>query len=161
MPAQLIVAVVVEALDRGVLDGAVHALDLAVGPRMIDLCEPVLDAVLSASHVEHVSHVSRGRPVCVARRIAELDAVVGKHCVDFVSHHLDQGDEEGGCIDAVCLLDQLDEGELGRSVDGNEEVKLAFGRLHLGGFRTSGWNDRRDHEADIADVNGALLDCAD
>jgi len=29
--AQLVVRVVVEALDRGILDGAVHPLDLAVG----------------------------------------------------------------------------------------------------------------------------------
>jgi hypothetical protein len=34
--------------------------------------------------------------------------------------------------DADCLLDQLDEGELGRVVNGHEEIELAFGRLHLG-----------------------------
>jgi hypothetical protein len=39
--------VVVEDLDRGVLDGAVHALGLAVGPRVIGLGEPVLDAVIA------------------------------------------------------------------------------------------------------------------
>jgi hypothetical protein len=35
--AQLILAFVVEALDRGVLDGAVHPLDRAVGPVLVNL----------------------------------------------------------------------------------------------------------------------------
>ncbi len=54
MPSQLVVIVVVIALDRGVFDGAVHALDLTVGPRMIDLGETMFDAVLLASHPEHM-----------------------------------------------------------------------------------------------------------
>ena len=132
MPAELIVAVVVEALDGGIFDGAVHALHLSVRPRMVDLGEPVLDAVLVASHVEHVGHVSRCRPVGVARRKAELDAVVGEHGVDLIRHRLDQSDEEGGRGDAGCLLNQLNEGELGGAVDCDEEVELAFGGLHLG-----------------------------
>jgi hypothetical protein len=49
-----------EALDGCVLDGAVHALDLPVGPRLVDLGEAVLDVVLPASHVEHVGHVASG-----------------------------------------------------------------------------------------------------
>ena len=75
MAAQLVVAVVVETLDGGVLDGAVHPFDLSVRPRMIDLGEPVLDAVLTASHIEHMRHVLRGRPVGVTEWIAELDSV--------------------------------------------------------------------------------------
>lgn len=35
--SQLNVAIMVEVLDGGVLDGAAHALDLAVGPRMFGL----------------------------------------------------------------------------------------------------------------------------
>lgn len=45
MLLQLAVAVVVEASDSSVLDGSVHPLDLAVGPRVVDLGEAVLDAV--------------------------------------------------------------------------------------------------------------------
>jgi hypothetical protein len=33
----------VEALDGSVLDRAVHALDLVVGPRMLWLGQPVID----------------------------------------------------------------------------------------------------------------------
>lgn len=46
------VAFVVEALDRGILDGAVHALDLSVGPRMPRLGEPVLDVDLGEGELE-------------------------------------------------------------------------------------------------------------
>ena len=55
---ELLMAVVVVALDGGLLDGAVHAFDLTVGPGMFDFGEPVLDAVLAAAHVEHVGHVA-------------------------------------------------------------------------------------------------------
>ena len=46
--AQLGVAVVVVALDGGVLDRAVHAFDLSIGPRMVRLGQPVLDLVRRA-----------------------------------------------------------------------------------------------------------------
>ena len=36
--AQLVVALVVVALDRGVLQGPVHSLDLTSGPGMIGFC---------------------------------------------------------------------------------------------------------------------------
>lgn len=38
----------------GLLDGAVHPLDLTIGPRMLHLGQPVLDAVLAADAVEDV-----------------------------------------------------------------------------------------------------------
>src|SRR5579862_9112123 len=41
--AELVVGVVVEPPDGGVLDGAVHAFDLAIGPRMLWLGQPVID----------------------------------------------------------------------------------------------------------------------
>lgn len=54
VPTQLFVTVVMEMLDGCVLDGSVHALDLSVGPRMIDLGEPVLDTVLVTDPIEDV-----------------------------------------------------------------------------------------------------------
>lgn len=65
---ELIVAVVVESLDGRVLDGAIHSLDVAVGPRMVDAGEAVLDAMLGAAQVEHVREISRGGAIGVARR---------------------------------------------------------------------------------------------
>ena len=57
---ELLVAVVVVALDGGFLDRAVHPLDLAIGPGMLDLGQAVLDAVFPAAHVEHVGDVLSG-----------------------------------------------------------------------------------------------------
>ena len=48
MFAELLVAVVVVALDGGFLDGAVDAFDLAVGPGVIGPGEAVRDALLGA-----------------------------------------------------------------------------------------------------------------
>ena len=80
----------------------------------------MLDAVFGTAHVEHVGHEARRWPVRVARREAELDAVVGEHGVDAVGHGGDKSLEEGGCRDACCALDELDEGELRNAIDGNE-----------------------------------------
>jgi hypothetical protein len=46
MLVELIVALVVKAPDGGILDGAVHALDLAVGPRVPWLGQAVFDIEL-------------------------------------------------------------------------------------------------------------------
>ena len=77
--------------------------NLIRGPGMVDLGEAVLDAVLPAAHREHVGDEAGGWPVGVARREAELDAVVGQYRVNPVGDGGDQGDEEGGGRDAVAL----------------------------------------------------------
>ena len=68
----------------------------------------------------------------MARRQAELDAVVGQYRVDFVRDGFDERDEEGRSSDAIGFLDKLNEGELRRAVDGDEEVELSLGSLHFG-----------------------------
>ena len=95
MGFELPMLVVMEAFDGGVLDGAVHPLHLAVGPRVLHLGEAMLDPVLPAPHVEHVRHVPSCRTIGVARGKGELDAIDGKHGVDLVGHGVDQGREEG------------------------------------------------------------------
>ncbi len=47
-------------------------------------------------------------------------------------HGRDQGFEEAAGRHHVGGLHELNEGELGRSVDGNEEVEFAFRSAHLG-----------------------------
>ena len=54
MGLQAFQIVVVEDLDRGVLGRAVHPLGLAIGPGVIGLGQPVLDAVGDANAVEDV-----------------------------------------------------------------------------------------------------------
>ena len=76
----MIVGVV--ALDRGFLDCAVHALDLAVGPRVVRLGKPVVDLVCAADHVEPA--FLRVDRVAIAWLLGELDSVSGQDRVKFV-----------------------------------------------------------------------------
>src|SRR6187200_1180212 len=52
---ELRMAAVVVALNGGLFDGPVHPLDLTVGPRVIGLGQPMLDAIAAAGSVEGVS----------------------------------------------------------------------------------------------------------
>lgn len=137
--AQLIVAVVVEAFDGGFLDGAVHPLDLAVGPGMVWLGEPVFDVIRLADHVE--AHLARPGGVSIAGLFGELDAIVAAPRRPSVRSR------SCGCGRA-----RLSAGVRGTprpsacqpcrpagsprtwqvAVDTNEQVELAFGGLHFG-----------------------------
>lgn len=52
MPAEFVVALVVEALDGRLLDSAVHALDLAIRPRMPRLGQPMFDVEFCTGELE-------------------------------------------------------------------------------------------------------------
>jgi hypothetical protein len=122
---ELLVAVV--ASDGGLLDGTVHPFDLSVGPGMLHLGRAMLAAVLSTGAPEDVLH---GRAVLLA--VFELDAVVGEDRVDLVGNCRDEMAQEFGCDHLGGPLVQFDIGELGRPMDGHEEIELAFRGLHLG-----------------------------
>lgn len=92
---ELIASIVIVALDDRFLDRAVHALDLAIGPGMLDLGQPMFDAISLVSRVEHMRHVSCRRTVDIAWREGELDPIVGEHRVDLVGDGRDQSFEEG------------------------------------------------------------------
>ena len=124
---QLGMAVVVVALYRCFLDRPVHPLDLAIGPWMLDLGQPVFDLMLVADTVEDVME-----GVFVVRHVGELDAIVGQHGVDGIRHSCDQVPQELGSDHFTCLAMEFDEGELAGAVDGYEQPQLALGGLHLG-----------------------------
>jgi hypothetical protein len=63
---------VVEGANGGVFDGSDHSFSLAVGPWMIGLGEPVLDAVLGASPSEDMSDEAIPGPLVM---LDELNAV--------------------------------------------------------------------------------------
>ena len=52
--SQLVVGLVEVAFDGRVLDGSVHSFDLAIGPRMLGFCQPMIDVVLGAGVFEGV-----------------------------------------------------------------------------------------------------------
>ncbi len=132
MRFELVMGVVEVALDGGLLDGSVHALDLPVGPGMVGLCKPMFDSMKAAEPIEGVAAEACGWPLPVLRQIGELDAVVGDHGVDAIRNCFNERFEEGCGSSDICFFDELDHSELRGPVDGHEQVKLAFGGSHLG-----------------------------
>jgi hypothetical protein len=128
---ELVVGVVKVALHRSVLDGSVHALDLPVGPGMVGFGKPVLDSVDMADAVEGVAAKTCGWALTVLRQVGELDSVVGEYGVDTIWNGFDERLEERGGSLHICSFDEFDHSELRGSVDGHEQVELAFGRSHL------------------------------
>ena len=129
---ELVVGVVEVPLDGGVFDGSVHAFDLSVGPWVVGLGKPVFDSMKVANTVEGMSSEACGYPLAVLRQIGELDPVVGEHGVDAIWNCFNERFEERDCGLHICFFDEFDHCELRRSVDGHEQVKLAFGSPHLG-----------------------------
>jgi hypothetical protein len=59
MASEFIVCLIVEALDGCLFEGAVHALDLAIGPRMFGLGQSVLDTVAGLTLINDLKkHIS-------------------------------------------------------------------------------------------------------
>ncbi|MEO1912055.1 MAG: hypothetical protein ABGX10_16705 [Paracoccus sp. (in: a-proteobacteria)] len=126
MGAELIAVVVVEAFHGRVPDRSVHPLDLAIRPRMLYLCEFVLNCMLAA---HAVSDMFEG--TCNAGLVCKLDAAGVQHRVQTLRNSSSQIMQELGGGHLACPLNQLGHGELARSVNANEDVKLAFSGLHL------------------------------
>ncbi len=120
MLAQLVVGFVVIGPEGALLDGSVHALDLAVGPRMARLGEAMVDVVLGAGEFKGVGVEKAPRrefgfdfvgSETVARGFGEMRAVVGEHGVDFVRDGFDEAAEE---------------------IAGDEQLELALFGAHFG-----------------------------
>lgn len=135
MLPELVMIVVVVALDGRFLDGAVHPFDLPVGPRMTRLSEPMIDIVLRAGEREGVAaepFAGRDREFDLfdrgARilRISEVDAVVGEHSVHLVRDSGDEVPEEVGRDPCGGLFMQFNENELRGPVDRDQQVEPAF-----------------------------------
>jgi hypothetical protein len=129
---QLIVGVVVVALNRGLFDGAVHALDLTVRPGMIGFREAVVDAVQKTEPVKRMAAKAGRGSLAILRQIGELDAIVREHGMDSIGDSRDQRLEESRRRLHVGTFDQLHESELRSAVDGHKEIELAFGGAYLG-----------------------------
>jgi hypothetical protein len=78
MGVALVARVVVIALNGRFLGGSVHSFDLAVGPGMVWLREPVFDSVGAAHAVEGMAAEASGGALTVLRQVRELDAIVGE-----------------------------------------------------------------------------------
>ena len=141
MLIELLMCVVVIALDGCFLDRAVHSLDLTIGPRMLGFGQPVLDTELRAGVFEAVcpdrfafgqGFNDQGYSRSSGARCGEVGTVVGQDDVDLVWNRCDEMAQEitGGA--PFCLTMKFDVGELAGAIDRHEQVELAFGGLHLG-----------------------------
>ena len=75
MASEVVVAVVMIALDGCVLDRPVHAFDLPVGPWMVRLGQPVINAVLAADLIEAKNPVARRPAIPITGQVGKLDTV--------------------------------------------------------------------------------------
>jgi hypothetical protein len=141
MSSQLIVGFIEVTFDGRVLDGSVHPFDLAVGPGVLGLGQPMIDIVEGAGVFEgmrveelpigdHLFDLSR-RP-CFASGVGEVGPVVGEDGMDPVGDGLDQVAQEVCGRLARHLFVQLDEGELRGPVDGDDEMELSLSGSSLG-----------------------------
>lgn len=124
---KLAVSLVVIAFDGCFLDRAIHSLDLTIRPRMLDLGQSMLDAVLPACAAEDML-----KGIAIPRTICELDAVVCQYRVETVGNGLDEVLQKPGGLQLSCLWVQFSEGKLAGAVDRHEQIQLPLGCLHFG-----------------------------
>ena len=73
--SQLVVAVIVVALNRSLFDGAVHPLHLPISPGMIRFSEPVIDAVQKTDPVKGMAAKAGCWSLSILGQVSKLDAV--------------------------------------------------------------------------------------
>ena len=123
---------IVERFDGCFLDGPVHAFGLTIDPRVVWLGEPMLDAVLIANAVEDVAcEIPPAGSIAVLRQVGKGHSIVGQHGMNGIRERLDGAAEELGAIHLAGVIAELDIGELGRPIDGQEHVELALGQAKL------------------------------
>ena len=141
MLRELVVVVMVKASDGRCLDGAVHAFELAAGPRVLWFCCAVLDAERRSVIIEGVRPdrfalgEGVGNQMCgrsARARCGQIGPIIGQHDADLVRHGFSQTSEEIAGGSAQSFAVKLGEGEFSRPIGGHEEIEPAFRRQHLG-----------------------------
>ena len=135
MSPELIMADVMEPLDGRLLDRAVHAFNLAIGPGMFRLGQAMFNVILRASQIKGVAsekflflkHVSDfGYAPSLALGIGEMGTVIGQDSMDFIGNSLNGLAEKIGGNAARCFLMQLGKSNLAGAVNRNQQVKLSL-----------------------------------
>ena len=133
MFSQLIMAVIVVAFYGGILDRAVHSLDLAIGPWMVGFGQSMFNPIRLADHIE--AHLSGIDGIAVSGLLCELDAP--RHClsdqwrsngsirpngVDFVGHNFQHILQKLPSSASIRRFGEFGDGELAGAVNGNEPI---------------------------------------
>ncbi len=124
MGAQLFVAFVMVAFHRRVLDGAVHAFNLAIGPWMVRFGQTMFNPIRLTDHVK--AHRPRIGSVPVSRLLRKLDTVIGQDRVEFLRHGLKEVFKELPSRLAISFFDQLRHRKFAGPVDGHKEIELTL-----------------------------------
>lgn len=121
MTPKLVMGLVVEALNRGFLDGPVHPFDLAIGPRVSRFGQAMIDVILGAGKFKGMSpegFAAFHRPLYVGRcraliaRCREVCAVVGENGTHLVRNRLEKCSQKIGGNARRGFLMQFSKGEL-------------------------------------------------
>jgi hypothetical protein len=124
---EVLMGLIVIFFDGGFFEGAVHALDSAVGPGMIGFGEAVRDAV-------RLTHTRKDmlEGIVIPLAVGELNAVIRQDRVDFIGHGVDEVAQELRRDGLDGLRVQLGIGKLAGAVDGDEQLEFAFFGPHFG-----------------------------
>lgn len=98
MCLQLVVGLVVIALQRSIFDGSIHSFHLAVSPWMTNLGQAVFDAVGVADTVK-----GNGPIVFRTLPFGKLDAVIGQDRMDGIWHCRNEITEKVSRSSSRCL----------------------------------------------------------
>lgn len=124
MAAQLFVDFIVVAFHRRVLDGAVHAFDLAIGPWMVRLGQTMFCPIRLTDHLK--AHRPRIGSVPVLRLLRKLDTVIGQDRVELVRHGFAEVFKELPGRLAIGFLCKLRHRKFAGPVDSHKEIELAL-----------------------------------
>lgn len=127
MLPQLLMGVVVVAIDGRLFERAVHPLDLTIRPRMTGIGQPMFNPMFGTDAVKQ-----QPEGVAVGRTIGELDAVIRQDGMDLVGHSRNQMAQELDCHWSGHPLVQFGESEFGGAVNGDKQIELACFGLHFG-----------------------------
>ena len=120
MAAKPVMAIVVETLDGRLLDRAVHALSLTVGPGMVRLRQTVFDPMSPTRPVERVTPKARRGAASVPGKVGKLDTIIAQHRVDFAGNGCHQVIQKDGRCFGVGALHQSCKGKFRGPVDSDE-----------------------------------------
>jgi hypothetical protein len=118
---------VMEALHGRLFNGAIHALNLPVGPRVGPFRQPVLYPVFAANAVKAVSAGQE-----LVRLGRELHPIVRQHGMHLVRQLVEHAPQKLGRDHAFGPRVQLCKGYFAGAVNGHKEVLAAFFGLALG-----------------------------
>jgi hypothetical protein len=132
--SQLSVAFVVEPFHSGILERAVHRLNLTaplendapdhflilMGPQFVGLGRALLNPAGLTDHLE--AHWSGIICVAVPGLLGELNAIIGENRVDQVGHGFERLLQELPSSLSISRFKELGDRDLGCPVDANEKI---------------------------------------